>query len=213
MKKQLTVFSILILLLFSCCTTTKALPKERDDNFIADINAFDVETFHLYASSSNIGKIKISDFYVSFAPRSNYLFFTGRVGINAVRLGFSYAERKSLVQAKESYITAYEENLIPDVKPTKKNKYSQGIASVEWGVAGFAHDVDTTYITNAQYLEKDKPYFRILFTQTKTEEDEVYSPKISIFISPAQWENIIEACNQQALEARCDEILAEADAF
>ena len=211
--KKFTLLTIVIVLLFSCCATKKILPKERNESFIADINAFDIDTFHLYASSSNIGKIKISDFDVSFAPRSNYLIVTGRVGVNAVRIAFSYEERKSLLEAKKVYIDAYEQNIIPDEKPTKKNKYSQGTVSVEWGVAGFAHDVETTYITNAQYLEKDKPYFRILFNQSESEADKVYSPKISIYISPSQWEKIIEACNQEHLVDLTDKILEEANAF
>ena len=211
--KKFTLLTIVIVLLFSCCATKQISPKERNESFIADINAFDIDSFHLYASSSNIGKIKITDFNVSFAPRSNYLIVTGRVGVNAVRIAFSYEERKSLLEAKKAYIDAYEQNIIPDEKPTKKNKYSQGTVSVEWGVAGFAHDVETTYITNAQYLEKDKPYFRILFNQTESEADKVYSPKISIYISPSQWEKIIEACNQERLVELTDKILEEANAF
>lgn len=211
--KKFILLTIVIVLLFSCCATKQISPKERNESFIADINAFDIDSFHLYASSSNIGKIKITDFNVSFAPRSNYLMVTGRVGVNAVRIAFSYEERKSLLEAKKAYIDAYEQNTIPDEKPTKKNKYSQGTVSVEWGVAGFAHDVETTYITNAQYLEKDKPYFRILFNQTESEADKVYSPKISIYISPSQWEKIIEACNQEHLVELTDKILEEANAF
>ena len=218
MKKisKITIaLSVLIISITSISCASKKLPapKERSDTFIANVNPFEIGTFHVYAGSSNIGKLKISDIYLTFDPRTKCVMAAGRIGVNAVRLGFSYEERKSLLAAKETYCAAVEALAIPKAKPTKKNAYSTGSVSIEWGALGLAHYVMTSYITNAEYLEENKPYFRILLTQTEDERTQVYSPKIFIYISPSQWDKIVEACNQEKLVAMTDEILAEAEAF
>ena len=207
------IFSALSILNTISCVTKQKTIKERSDSYIADLNDFNIETFHLYAASSNIGKPKITDFYVSFAPRTNYILITGRIGINIVRIGFSYEERKSLLEARNAYIAAFEASLIKDIKPTKKNAFTNGMASVEWGATGLGYGVETSYFTNTQFLEANKPYFLIQFGQTEDEISKVYSPKLFVYISPAQWEKIIEACSQDHLVAMCDQILAEAEAF
>ncbi len=197
----------------SCASKKLPEPKERSDTFIADVNPFEIGTFHLYTGSSNLGKLKISDIYLSFDPRTNCVMATGRIGVNAVRLGFSYEERKSLLAAIETYCAAVEALAIPKAKPTKKNAYSTGNVSIEWGALGLSHYVMTNYITNAEYIEENKPYFRILLNQTEDERTQVSSPKIFIYISPAQWDKIVEACNQERLVAMTDQIMIEAEAF
>ena len=211
------LFSILLLTILitftSCASKEPAPPRERDETFIADIDSFKVDDFHLYAAFG-INKPKIQDFTVYFSPRTNNIYFKGRVGIDFVQAVFSYNERIKILEAKEKYIIDYTEKSFPKEKPNKKNAYCIGNTTVSWGSIGLGHEVDTIYMTNVQSILDNKPYFRILFEQAKEEiDDGVSSPRFSIYISPAQWENIIEACNQQALEARCDEILAEADAF
>ena len=69
-------------------------------------------------------------------------------------------------------------------------------------------------MTNVYFLGENKPYFRIQIEAAEEEPgNQIYSPKYSIFISPAQWQKIEELCRQENLEAMVDEILAEADAF
>ena len=213
-KKLLIIaLSVCTILSVTSCATKQKEFRERDETFIADINLFEIGKLHLY-TNVNFSKPKISDFTVTFAPRTNYVIIKGRIGIDVVRIGFSYPERKSLFEAKEKYLADYENGTIPDVKPKKKNAYSTGDVFIEWGVAGAAREADTTYMTNAQYIEKDKPYFRIFFDSVPDPESkDVYSPRVSIYISPSQWESIMELCNQAHLEELTDEILAEAEAF
>ena len=209
----IVVMGVILTISTTSCVTKKKIVHERNDSYIADLDAFGVETFHLYASSSNIGKVKVSDFYVTFAPRTNYVLVTGRVGINTIRISFSYEERQSLLKAHDAYIAAFESSSLRDVKPTKKNAFTTGTAYVEWGAAGLGHEVETTYFTNTQFLEENKPYFLIQFNQTEEKISEVYSPKLFIYISPSQWEKIIEACNQEHLISMTDKIVEEAEAF
>ena len=218
MKKSINilstiVLSILLTIFLSACASTEKPPRERSETYIADVNPFEVETFHLYASLLT-RKPKIHDFTVTFYPRTNYVFVKGRVGVDVVRFGFSYAERQSLLKAHDKYIEAYEASAIPNVKPNKKNAYSKGFAPVEWGVTGTPHSVYTTYMTNAQYLEKDKPYFKITFDPAEEEgREQISSPRLNIFLSPSQWETIIEVLGQEHLEEMTDAILEEANAF
>ena len=214
MKKNLiTTITFCIIILFTSCASKQKVIRERSETFIADINSFEVGTFHLY-TTLGVGRPKITDFYVSFAPRSNYLFAKARVGIDVIEIGFSYPERLKLNQAKEQYISAYEAGTIPDTKPKNKNAISKGDVSVAWGSLGLTHEVDTSYVTNTQYLEAGKPYFRIRLVQEEQQSEEnVHSPALCIYISPSQWESIVEACDQERIVDMTDEILAEAEAF
>ena len=98
-------------------------------------------------------------------------------------------------------------------KPTKKNAYYKSSIPVSWGLLGYSHDIKPTFYANVEYLETNKPYFRLKFEAVSDPEDGSTSPSFSIYISPAQWKQIFELCDQQALEARCDEILAQAEEF
>lgn len=213
-KNYLTLITISVfLILLTGCASKPKTPKVRSETFIADVNPFAVENFHLYTTKS-INKPTISDFTLYFAPKTNYVLLNSKIGVNFVRIDFSYEERLALNEARNKYLQALESGTIPDEKPKKKNAYSTGKIQVSWGVAGLTHFVNTSYITNAYYLEPDKPYFRISIEPAEEEGNEhVYSPSFCIYISPSQWESIIEACNQDHLVALTDEIVNQANAF
>lgn len=216
MKKTLSIIltlSTLIIILFSGCASKEKPVRVRDENFVADVPYFKVGVLHLYSSFS-LNKQKVNDFEVSFYPRSNYLYIKGRIGADIVDIGFSYNERKSLAQAKDAYLEAFKQGKLKKEKPTKKNAFSTGTARFFWGTFGANNETVARYYTNVQYILDDKPYFRILFEQTKELEDpDKTSPRINIYISPAQWEQIVEMCNQETLEAQTDAIVLQADAF
>ena len=215
MKKSLLfIISIMLLTsLFTSCASKEKPPRERDETYIADINMFTVETFNLY-SAFGMGQPKVQDFTFIFEPRTNYLYARGRIGIDQVEVAFSYKERQKILAAKDMYILEYETGNLTKKKPSKKNAYNTGSVPIRWGVAGLGHSTVTTYMTNVQYILKDKPYFRILFSPAKEDDgSENSSPKIMVYISPAQWEKIIEACNQERLVELTDAIIEEADEF
>ena len=214
MKKAiLTILALLLIISLSSCASKEKPPRERDETYIADINMFTVETFNLY-SAFGMGQPKVQDFTFIFEPRTNYLYARGRIGIDQVEVAFSYKERQKILAAKDMYILEYETGNLTKKKPSKKNAYNTGSVPLRWGVAGLAHSTVTTYMTNVQYILKDKPYFRILFSPAKEDDgSENSSPKIMVYISPAQWEKIIEACNQERLVELTDAIIEEADEF
>ncbi|MBR4791662.1 MAG: hypothetical protein IK024_12290 [Treponema sp.] len=213
MKRIFFVLLIAAVFLLSSCASKDKPPRERDETYIADINAFTVETFNLY-SAFGMGQPKVQDFTFIFEPRTNYLYARGRIGIDQVEVAFSYKERQKILAAKDMYILEYETDNLTKQKPSKKNAYNTGSVPIRWGVAGLGHSTVTTYMTNVQYILKDKPYFRILFSSAKEDDgSENSSPKIMVYISPAQWEKIIEACNQERLVELTDAIIEEADEF
>ncbi len=211
------LFPILLLTLtitLTACASKEKPPRERDETFVGDINPFNVGTFHLYASFG-ISRPKVCDFYATFYPRSNMLYLKGQVGIDIVQAGFSFNERKSISSAKDKYLESYTEGTIKKEKPTKKNAISTGYVPFNWGVLSPGYHTTTQYITNVEFILENKPYFRIQFQQTRGEGDDEgqSSPKTNIYISPSQWETIVQACNQARLEEITDEILEEANTF
>ena len=69
-------------------------------------------------------------------------------------------------------------------------------------------------MTNVEYILEGKPYFRIQLQQAKEDDGSGNSsPRVMVYISPSQWEKIIEACNQERLGELTDAILEEADEF
>ena len=204
----ITLFTIS---LFSCASKHKVV-KERSDAFIADIDSFEIDEITLYASLA-LANPTAKTFVLDFYPRTNTISIEGRIAPDAINIIFNYAERKKLYEAAQQYIQAYEEGTIKKEKPSKKNALCKGNVPLMWGVLGLSHSLDVNYTANIEYLEPDKPYFRLKFDATDDYSDNSTSPAINIYISPSQWQTLFDLCNQEDLEARCDEILEEADAF
>ncbi len=211
------LFPILFLLTltftFTSCASKEKPPRVRDETFVGDVGPFEIGDIHLYASFGR-SRPKICGFYAIFYPRTNEILVKTKIGVDVIQFSFTYNERQEFVAAKDKYIQLYTDGQINKEKPTKKNALSSGSTYINWGMTGPAHQAYAPYYTNIEYILENKPYFRILFEQAKELDDSGdSSPRINIYISPAQWEQICQICDQATLEARVDEILAEADAF
>lgn len=212
-KRNILLTTVLFtVILFTGCASKQKIKKERSENFIADIDQFSIGEFHLYTRMT-ISAPKISDFSFSFIPRTNNIAIRTKITPDYVQLFFSYAERQKLKKAAEEYLDNYNNGLIKNEKPTKKNAFYTSNIPCSWGMLGYSHDIQVTYSTNIEYLEPDKPYFRLKFNSITDPEDGSTSPAFSIYISPAQWRTIFEMCNQEILVSKVDEILQEADVW
>ena len=214
MKTRLLSFVLIIIstLTITSCASKHKVVKERNDTFIADIDSFEIDELPLYASLA-IANPKPKNFVLDFYPRTNNISIEGRIAPDAVYIVFDYAERKKLYEAALQYIQAYEEGTIKDEKPSKKNALCKGNVPLMWGVVGLSHSLNVDYTANIEFLEPDKPYFRLKFDATDDYSDNSTSPVINIYISPSQWQTIFEMCDQATLEAKCDEIIGQAEAF
>ena len=214
MKIKLFTFVLIILtiLTITSCASKPKVPKERSETFIADIDSFYVGELHLYTRLT-IASPKISDFEITFVPRTNYINIRAKLGLDVIKIGFSYSERQKLKEVADKYIQAYNNNEIKNEKPGKKNSLMTSSVPVSWGVLGYSHDIWSNYMVNIEFLEQNKPYFRLKFDAMTDPEDGSTSPGFSIYISPSQWQTIFKMCDQATLEAQCDEILEQAEAF
>ena len=214
MKKALYILISVLLsaTIFTSCASKHLVQKERSDTFIADMDSFYINDIHLYSSLA-MNNPKICDYELDFYPRSNSISIQGRVSVDSVYIVFPYAERVKLYNAAQEYLSAYENNEIKNEKPTKKNAFFTSEASLMWGVLGLSHSLKVKYSANTEYLEPNKPYFRLKFEATDDYTDNSTSPAINIYISPSQWQTIFELCDQETLEAKCDEIIAQAETF
>lgn len=204
----ISFFTISVL---SCASKPKPV-KERSENYIADLDPFYIDELHLYTKTT-MGNPKITDMEVTFYPRSNIIGFKMKIGLDVIRVGFKYSERKKLYASANEYIDSYNNNTITQDKPVKKNALIKSKTPLSWGVFGLTHDVEARYYTNIEYLEPNKPYYRIRFEATDDAETNSATPPFSIYISPSQWQTIFEMCDQAALEAMCDKIVGQAEAF
>lgn len=213
-KSTLFIFiTIFTSLLFSACASkSKIVKKERSETFIADLDSFYMDEINLYSSLA-MNNAKICNYEFDFYPRTNNISIQGKISVDAVYVVFSYAERVKLYNAAQEYLEAYQNGTIKNEKPTKKNAFFTSEAPIMWGVLGLSHSLKVKYSAHVEYLEPDKPYFRLKFDPTDDHSDNSTSPSFSIYISPSQWTRIFELCDQQSLEAKCDELLAEAEEF
>lgn len=211
-KYVFPIFLLTLAIALTSCASKEKVIRERDETYIADLDSFYIGELHLYTRVT-INQPKISDFEVTFSPRSNIIYFKAKLGLDIISIGVSYKERQKLYEIALEYIDAYKNNTLKNEKPSKKNAYFRSKTYVSWGVFGYTHSVLANYITNVEYLETDKPYFRLKFEATDDPEDGSTTPAFSIYISPSQWQTIFEMCNQESLEAQVDEILAQAEAF
>ena len=213
-KKALFIFTCLLAgLVLTACASKNKPPRERDEFFIADISPMELDTIHLYASFG-LSKPKISDFTVSFYPRTNVVYLKSRVGMDVIMIGFNYQARKDFAQARDMYLEAYKSGKIKREKPTKKNAFTKGYLPFGWGALSAGYHATVDYFTNVEYV-MEKPYFllRLEATRGLGEDSNVSSPRTNIYISPAQWEQITQLCNQARLEELADQVLDEANKF
>ncbi len=218
MKKIFFPLIITLSLLFVTisCASKKELKEqpviERSENFIANLNTFFVGNLNLYTKRS-LGNPVISQFDVYFSPRTNSILLAGKLGIDVIQIEFTYAERKNIYTAALQYISNYENGLISQEKPTTKNAYIKGNVPISWGVFGYTYDAVTKYQVNTEYLWIEKPYYRFKLEAAPAEDENGSSPAFSIYVSPSQWQTIFELCDQATLEARCDEVVEQAEEF
>lgn len=211
-KSFIIIFITLFTITLLSCASKHKVQKERGETFIADVDAFNIDDITLYASLATANP-KPRTFTFDFYPRTNNLSLEGRITPDAINIVFSYAERKKLYETALQYIQAYEEGSIKKEKPSKKNALCSGSVPLMWGVLGLSHSITVKYYANIEYLEANKPYFRIKLEATDDYTDQSTSPVVNIYISPSQWKTIFELCDQQTLEARCDSIIDQAEAF
>lgn len=188
----LTLLLISLFTLFSCASmSTKE--KEVDPNFIADFDPFYLGEL-ICLSESSLNKIKPTTINFYFNPRINCIETRFKDGMNNISLLWTPEQRELLSQSILEYMALYNSDTkMEDRKPTKKNAFYNSKIQLSWGLTGYSRTTDANYYSNYQYLEPNKPYFKLNFVPTPYQfEENVSSPKIELFFSPNQLEKLFE---------------------
>ena len=204
MKKIQIACLLLLISLFMGCLSTKSVTKEADPNFLGDFNPIQLENF--IAGRYSMGQLKPLEIEAYFVPRNNNLELYFRDGMNKYALILPYEARQAIEKAGQQYLTTYEEGTLVEEKPTEKNATQTAQASLSWGVVGLARNGTTKIYTNHEYMEKDRPYFRITIKQTTDKEDSsVLSPRVEIYFSPTLLRTFLEATQQEVFLSQIEQ--------
>ena len=215
--KHILPLAMCITLLFSACTTTKKV-IEPDPNYIGNFEPIQLD--NILCIQESMGKLQPLELETYFIPRTNNVEIYFRKGLNNICIIFEVDERKGVYEGIMQYaedIALYmdgNKNALPEREATRSNYYTEGTASIAWGVMGLSRNNTTTYQTNYQYLEQNKPYFELMIEKTIDKNDgSTYSPVTRIYFSPTHLENLLETLSQEALVALVKDKEAEAFAF
>ena len=201
MKKifQSTIILTLILFGFVSCASKK-VDITDDPNYLGNFDPFHVGKVMCLAETT-FGKTKPIDVELYFVPRTNSFQSQFRDGMNNVCLIWTPEQRELLMSSIEKYITAYNGDVkMEDRKPKAKNAFETGKIEIYWGLAGYTRNTLANYYTNYEYLEENKPYFKINVSATPyPEEEHVSSPTVVLYFSPSQLENLIEVTDYDSI--------------
>lgn len=213
MKKSVFFLAVCCLLLTSCKSTKIKPPRERDEFYLADLEDFELDKV---SCLSAFGKsdAKATELYFYASPRTNNIYFYFKLGIDQVRVSFTYAERCAIYESFNRYLEIIQNSKLDNRNPTKKNSFNIGKTDLGWGMGGISRIVNTEYSTNYQFLEKNKPYFKVQFYSAQVEtEKNIGSPYFAIYMSPAQIRKVMEICDQDKIISEIDRVLNEAYIF
>ena len=209
-----------LLTVFASCATIKggdADKAEADPNFIGDFDPIRLED--AMALRKVFGKIKPTVLRLYFVPRTNIVEAHFRDGMNTL-LMFDENARNTIGEAGALYAASYGDyssgnaNAMPVRKPTKKNVFNTGSVSVAWGVTAAARNGKSSFRTNYEFLEKNKPYFLLTAEPADDKEDSsAQSPAVHLYFSPSQLESLFEITGREALCEQVDELNKKAFTF
>ena len=210
-----------VLAVFVSCATAKvrdADKAEADPNFIGDFDPIRLED--AMALRTVMGKIKPTVLRLYFVPRTNIVEAHFRDGINAFVLMFDEDARNTIGEAGALYAASYGDyssgnaGAMPVRKPIKQNAFNTGNVSVAWGVTSTARNGESSFRTNYEFLEKNKPYFLLTVEAAVDKEDSsTQSPPVNLYFSPSQLEALFEITGKDVLREQVDELNKKAFTF
>lgn len=201
MKKifhSIIIFALFLFMFASCAT--KKVSVVEDPNYLGNFDPFFIGNV-MCLSSTTFGNTKPTTIDLYFAPRSNSIQSIFKDGMNNLCLFWTPEERENLVSSIEDYMVAYNGDVkMEDRKPKPKNAFINSKIEIFWGLGGFTRNTLANYYTNYEYLEENKPYFKINVSATPyPEEEHVSSPTVELYFSPSQLENLIATTDYETI--------------
>ena len=171
------------------------------ENFLANIEPIELESlFFLKKSGKKVKPREVTK--VGLIPRTNSVEFHFRDGSNEIAVIWRKAERDKILEACKTFLEQYESKTVPHVKVSRKNAYFTSTCSLWFGLLSPASGCEKNgYYVLPEFIDK-KPYLLIRFTPTQTTSgQDTFTPKVSLYMSPSQIRDFIEAMDQEKLEA------------
>lgn len=194
----LLMICLSIMLSFVGCASKSVQEEVVDPNFIGDFGPIQLET--AIAVKSSLSGIKPLELELYFIPRTNNVECYFRDAVNKICLVLSPENRLQVEEAVIEYMEQYQAQALAVEKPTRKNAYTRGETNISWGVMGLARSAEAPLRTNHEFLEENKPYFKITVEASPDKEDDsVYSPTVEIYFSPAHLEDLFRILDQNTL--------------
>lgn len=216
MKKTVIILLTLFTVFITSCGSTKIKPvREPDEFYLADIAEIELGNINCLVAYGK-SKAKVTDVYFYINPRTNEVCARFRLGIDVIELVYTYSERSNINNTFSTYLEDIQNPKLANRKTNKKNSYlvvNDGY--VGWGLSSISHRVyDTTYFTNYEFLEPNKPYFKMqYYSSEEKDKKDVLSPFFAVYLTPAQIRKIREICDQNRIQEEVDKVLKEAYTF
>ena len=213
MKNKLSkiiFISLLGIITFTSCSTTKN-SRENDPNYLGNFDPFYIgNVMCLTSTTFNNTKPATIDLY--FAPRTNTIQSQFKDGMNNVCLMWTPEQCELLMKSIEEYIIAYNgDTKLENRKPKAKNAFETGKIEIYWGLGGYTRNTLANYYTNYEYLEENKPFFKINVSATPyPEEEHVSSPTVELYFSPSQLENLVATTDYSLIMEQLEQLQKEA---
>lgn len=174
--------------------------KVMTDTFLGDFDPIKMEDLIFLQKSKKTMKPKqiLSTILV---PRTNCIQMQFRDTANLIIISLDKKERDMIIAACNTFISQYEERSIPHHKINSKTAYFSSRTYLSYGIISASTVCSqTNYYINCEFIDK-KPYLLIKFVPTRSDNGNFFTPKIELYLSPAQVRNFIEYINQETLNS------------
>jgi len=182
---------------------------EKTDDFIGDFEPIRMsEIMVLTKSRDDVKPKQISKVYL--VPRTNCVELDFRHSADEIIISLNKAERDKLLGACNTFLEQYESKTVPHQKVTSKTAYYKSSCTLYYGVLSPEIQCSKNeYFVNCEFIKK-RPYLLIKFIPSRCDEKDQFTPKVSLYMSPSQVRDFIEAMDQEYLNSYLDDLIEKA---
>lgn len=175
------------------------------DDYLANLDPVELESLYfLHKSGKKVTPKQVKRVYL--VPRTNIVEIHLHDGVNNLVIIWRKAERDKIIEACKTFLQQYDEKTLPHTKITMKNAYFNSRCSLWYGVLTPSTGCEKNrYYMICEFINK-KPYLLLRFAPTESTSDPgLFSPKVSLYMSPSQIRDFLEVIDQENLEASIKE--------
>ena len=175
------------------------------DDYLGNFDPIELEpVYFLTKKGKKVSPKEVRKIYL--VPRTNAVEMHFLSGANQIGVVLRKQERDKILDTCRLFLQQYEEKTLPHTKVSSKNAYFNSTCSVWFGVMSPSYGCEKNkYFMICEFIDK-KPYLLLRFTPTSSTTNQgVSTPKVSLYMSPSQIRDFLEAMDQENLEALIQE--------